>query len=435
MTSDVVVIGAGSIGISVALELARRGAAVTVLERGAGVAAGCSAGNAGIVGAAHVLPLPSGPAVREGLSSLTHAEAPFSIRPSPSVLPWLRQFVAASRPGRYATTAALLHQLATRSAQLHVALSERFDVGYVQTGFLEVYEHPDQLRAAGARAIHENPLARSVDGGPPPGLSADVIGGVLHPDTAHVDPVRFVTALAEELIRIGGRVRAGVEVLGVRTEGGRVTGVTTSVGDLTCASVVLATGAWSPELSRSMGVRLPVQGGKGYAIEYAGSAGIRQPVYSPTKRIVLTPLADRVRLTGMLELCGTDLSIDERRVATLRRQGEALAPRLAGLAAGQVWRGLRPCSPDGLPILGPVPGLGNAWLATGHGMWGLQLAPITGALLGGAIAGEPADALLAPLSVMRFGAASCDHSRFARSRTLVSRKASSRTSGSERSRP
>ena len=433
--SDVVVVGAGSVGTAVALDLVRRGAEVTVLERGPAVAAGCSAGNAGVVGAAHVLPLASAQSVREGLTSLVHDEAPFSIRPRPELVPWLARFVAAARPAAHARAAGLLRELASRSARMHAALGSELDVGYVREGFLSVYVEPEELRAA--RDQDGASGTQVVDAAGLPWLGRPVAGALLHPNDAHVDPVRFVHALAGEVTRLGGRVQTGVEVVGVRMRAGRVTGVSTTTGELACDALVLATGAWSPELSRALGVRLPVQGGKGYAIEYAGSAGFRQPVYFPSRRIVLTPLRDRVRLTGMLELCGTDLSVDARRVVALRRQGEELVPTLADLTTGGVWRGLRPCTPDGLPIVGGLPGTENGWLATGHGMWGLQLAPITGALLGAAITGSVADHnLLAPLSATRFSAfAPAQSGSAARSSTLASRLASNRVSGSARSIP
>jgi D-amino-acid dehydrogenase len=200
-----------------------------------------------------------------------------------------------------------------------------------------------------------------------------------------VDPPRWVAAVAAEAGRLGARVRTGVEVLGLGVQGGRVRALETTAGDVACAEVVVATGAWSPALGRALGARLPVQGGKGYFVEYEGGLELGRPTYFPERRLVLTPLGDRVRLTGMLELCGTDLRVDGARVAALRRQAAELVPALRERRVTGIWRGLRPCSPDGLPIVGRVDGLANASVATGHGMWGLQLAPVTAELLAGAL--------------------------------------------------
>jgi D-amino-acid dehydrogenase len=405
--SDVVVIGAGAVGACVALDLARRGATVTVLERGPAVGAGCSAGNAGVVGAGHVLPLASTQALREGLASLPRRHAPFALAPRPSLLPWLARFVAASTPRRHDAAAAVLRGLAVRSAALHEALGAQLDVGYVRRGFLTAYETEAGLEAgtreaAGSPAGSETLGAAALQAHAPP-LAGGLAGGIHFAGEAHLDPLAFVTAVAAEVERLGGSVRPGVEVLGVRSAGGRVSALSTTRGPLPCGAVVVAAGAWSPALSRGLGTRLPVQGGKGYCVEYAGELDLRRPVYFPQRRIVLTPLAGRVRLTGMLELCGTDLRVDEVRVATIRRQAQRFVPALERLPVTRVWRGLRPCSPDGLPIVGRVPGVANAWLATGHGMWGLQLAPVTGELVGGALAGDGEDAALGDLGVTRFG--------------------------------
>lgn len=401
--SDVVVIGGGAVGTSVALGLARRGAAVTLLERGPTVAAGCSAGNAGVVGAAQVVPLASPDALREGVASLLRRHAPFALKARPEIVPWLARFAAAARPARHAASAAVLRRLAVRSAELHEALGTSFDIGYVREGFLAAYEDRDQLAAASEAA----PLGELVDAATlhaqQPALANGLRGGILFPHEAHVDPGRLVGALAGELERLGGRVRLGVEVVGIHARGRRVGSLSTTDGDLACGAVVVATGAWSPQLARALGTRIPVQGGKGYSVEYDGASELRHPVYFPERRIVLTPLGDRVRLTGMLELCGTDLTVDQVRVETIRRQAVRFMPALARMRTTRLWRGLRPCTPDGLPIVGRVPRFDNAWLATGHGMWGLQLAPVTGELLAPAVAGEPEDELLAPLHPARFG--------------------------------
>ncbi len=400
------VVGAGAVGITLALDLARRGAKVTVLERGPVVGAGCSAGNAGVVGASQVTPLASMQALREGLASLPQRHAAFSLKARPRVVPWLARFAAAATPARHAAATAVLQRLAARSAALHAAMGRDLDVGYVRGGFLSVYEREASLSAASAQAARSPSAADVLDASTlrteVPELAHGPIGGVRFLDDAHVDPPRFVSAVATEVERLGGSVRTGVEVLGVRRTGGRVTALVTTEGDVACGQLVIAAGAWTPWLSRGLGVRIPVLGGKGYFVEYDAPLALRQPVYFPERRMVVTPLADRVRLTGMFELCGTDLRVDNARVDAMRHQAALLVPRLADLRTTGVWRGLRPCTPDGLPIVGRVPRLSNAWLTTGHGMWGLQLALVTAELLGGALAGRPEHEALAPLALSRF---------------------------------
>lgn len=413
MGSDVVVIGAGAVGAAVAHELSHRGASVTIVDRGAAPAAGCSAGNAGVVGPSHVAPLAAPGAVREGLRDMTRRHAPFALHPRPSAVPWMVRFLLAARPARYRAGLSVLDGLARESANIHRDLGARLDTGYVERGFLAVYERAAAFAAAAAAA-----RAHGAAGGPRIGIleGADVLeacpqlaktpaGAVFSPDDAHCDPERFVGALVDDARRRGARMVTGTEVLGLRRDGARGVRLWTTDGDLSAGHVVVAAGVWSPALTAGLPVSVPIQGGKGYHVDYTTEQGdAAMPVYFPEHRVVATPLADRLRLTGMLELVGTDLRVDAVRVDAIERHGARLMRGLRDRAWLRIWRGLRPCTPDGLPIVGPIPGMPNATLATGHGMWGLQLAPVTGRLVAASIEGTATDERIAPLRPDRFRA-------------------------------
>ena len=147
---------------------------------------------------------------------------------------------------------------------------------------------------------------------------------------------------------------------------------------------MVAAGAWSGRLARTAGVRLPLQGGKGYAAEWdPAAAPVRMPLYLHDHRVVANPMADRTRMTGGLLLDGLDESFDARRVRAIARAAEEVLgvraePRLT-------WRGLRPCTPDGLPVIGESRGV---VFATGHGMLGVTLGPLTGRLVASIVAGR-----------------------------------------------
>ncbi len=391
--SDVVVVGGGVIGVATALELAGRGATVTVVERMAEVGAACSQGNAGIVGATHVTPLASRAAVRFGLRSMLDRAGAFSIAPRPSVLPWLARFLAATSPARERAAAATLGSLAMRSLAMHRELGERLDTGFAQRGFLSVYGSHESFDAA-REQISPAVCVEVLDGeavrSACPQIAATPAGALFTPGDAHCDPQRFVTALADEARRAGVTFRTGVEVHALRRGGGRrVASLATSAGELAVGELVLATGAWAPELIPG----LPVQGGKGYHVDLAPAAGdLEIPTWFLDRRVVVTPLADRLRLTGGLQIAGTDLRVDQRRVDAIDRQARELLTGLDRRPVLEVWRGLRPCSPDGLPIVGRSPSLDNVTLATGHGMWGLQLAPVTGRIVAELLSGtQPSD--------------------------------------------
>ena len=403
-TPDVAVVGAGAIGIATALELAQRGAAVTVLERGPRPASGSSFGNAGIVGPAHVLPLASGQAVRDGLRWMLRRDSPFSLTPRPAAIPWLARFLLAARASRYERSLALLQRLAAESAALHRALDQRFDTGVVERGFLEVYETERGFEAARA---HRLPDAEVLDGAATrelcPQLAATPAGGLFAPGEAHCDPAQLVTTLADAAVEAGVTLRMGVEVHGVRRRpGGEV--LWTSAGEIPAGTVVIAAGAWSPSLAAGLGLRLPFQGGKGYHVDFEpGDGDTPMPLWFAERRTVATPLPRGLRLTGMLQLAGTDLSIDHRRVDTILANGRRLLTGLADRRITSVWRGLRPCSPDGIPIVGRAPSAESVVVATGHGMWGLQLAPVTARLVTDLIVdGRGDEAVLDALTPARF---------------------------------
>ena len=401
---DVTVIGAGAVGVAVALEAARRGASVTILERGASVAAGCSAGNAGIVGSAHVLPLAEPAAVLEGMRMLTRRNGALALNPRPRTLSWLARFLWAARPSRYRAGAEALARLAGESAELHRSLGERCDTGFAQRGFLSVLA--DEKALAAARA-HAGATSTVLDGRAVrqlcPQLAIEPAGAVLDEAGAQCDPERFVTALAQAAGELGVRLRTGVDVLEIRRRGTRAASLWTTAGELPAGEVVLAAGAWSPALAAGLPITVPIQGGKGYHLEYDRVEGdVSLPLYFPQHRVVVTPLQDRLRVSGTMQFSGTDLRVHGGRVDVVAGHARTLLAGVVDRPVRRVWRGLRPCTPDGLPLIGRVPGVENVTLATGHGMWGLQLAPVTGRLVADLLAGEPDTARLRPMAPERF---------------------------------
>jgi D-amino-acid dehydrogenase len=357
---------------------------VTVLERRDRPGQACSLGNAGIVGPGHVEPLASLEALREGIGALPNRAGPLAIGVRPSTVSWVARFAAAALRNRDGRAAAALTRLGRESAALHAELGARLDTGWARRGFLSVYRH------AMPASAHGEVLDAAAVRAALPGLAGPVAGGVLEPEEAHCDPERFVAALAAEAIERGVEIRCATEVLGLRTTGGRVDRLLTSRGEVRAGTVVLAAGAWSPELVRGMRVRLPVQGGKGYHVELPAQAGDPElPVYLPEARVVLTPLDGRVRVAGTLEIAGTDERVSVSRLDGVLRAATEALPALAGREQLRVWRGLRPCTPDGVPAVGRAPGVDGLVLATGHGMWGLQLAPVTGRIVADLLAGAP----------------------------------------------
>jgi D-amino-acid dehydrogenase len=406
----VVVIGGGVVGLTVALELAERGASVTILERGSAPGAGCSPGSAGILGVSHVLPLAAPEAVQEGLRDLPRRHGGFALRPRVQTVPWLARFLLAAHRARDGEAARVLRALATESFTLHQELARRLDAGFTSKGFLAVYETRRAFEAAcahvgsaGAGAPREEILDPGAAHELCPQIAGPLAGAIYSPDDAHCDPARFVAAVATAAVQLGVEIRTDVEVLGLRRRGPHVNGLRTTAGNVPVEQVVVAAGAWSPAVAAELPVSVPVQGGKGYHVDLAPAAGDPVlPVRFPERRVVATPFGNRLRLTGMLQLAGTDMRIDLGRVDAINQHGSRALRGLDGRRVLAVWRGLRPCSPDGLPIVGAVPGAANVVLATGHGMWGLQLAPVTARLVADTLGGAALDGVAHALRPERF---------------------------------
>lgn len=406
MSADVVVVGGGAVGAAVTYELARKGAQVTLLERGPDLCAGCSYGNAGLICPSHSAPLPSPLALRQGLVWAFRRDSPLYLKPRPALVPWLARFLLACTESQARRGTELIRSLSVRSLELHAELAERLDTGFERRGVLNVYEteegfgHGQAEAEAGLRAeVLSTGDARELE----PTLAASLAGAVYYPEEAHCEPDRFVRALGQAAADLGARISTGVEVIGFRVSDGRVEGVETTAGEESVGQVVLAAGSWTKELARALGVFVPVEGGKGYHVELdPPPESPRLPIFMQESRVIATPLPGRVRVAGTLELAGLDMAVDRVRVAALVRAAERIVPSLAGRPVRGVWRGLRPCAPDGLPIVGRTERYENLLLATGHAMMGITLAPVTGRLVAELALGERPSVDPAPLSPDRF---------------------------------
>ena len=391
VTPDVLVVGGGAIGACAAYELARRGARVTVVERSTD-ASGCSYGNAGLICPSHAEALANPAAIRDGLRWIGRRDSPFRLHPRLALVPWLARFGAAARPSRSGAATRHLRALAERSLALHAELASVLPTSFARRGLLSVYERggaPGMLSAAEARELE-------------PALAPTIAGAVLHPDEAHCDPRAFVSSLLDGAAAHGAELRTGVEILRLRRTNGAISGLDTTDGLLRAGSVVLAAGTWTRELAGQVGVHVPLEPAKGYHLETDSAplqAGI--PIYMEEARVIATPLGGRLRLAGTLELAGLDLRVDHVRLGALLDAARRTLVLPERTRTVKVWRGLRPCAPDGLPIIGGVDGVENLVLATAHAMLGITLAPVTGALVADLLSGDaPPD--IAPFAPGRF---------------------------------
>ncbi len=411
---DVLVLGGGVIGVCSAYYLARAGRRVTLVDMGA-VGSACSYGNAGLIDPSHCMPLAAPGVISKALRWMFNADSPFYIRPrwDKDLFHWLWLFRQYCTLAHVDAAAPQLYRLGMASLDLYRELAglPGMDFALTQKGFLLLYATLGGLTQAAREAkllqrygVKVQMLDRPQVRGMLSCVSDQVCGGMFLPHDAHIIPDRFVRGLAQVLAaHMGVSVCPFTEVKALVPEAGRVRVVKTSMGDIKPNAVVLAGGSWSAELLRPLGVRLPLQPAKGYSVSIARPAHLPDfPLLLTEAKVCVTPMADRLRFAGTLELTGFDFSIRERRVAALLRAVKQYLVRVDTSERLETWAGLRPCTPDGVPIIGRAPGFENLIVATGHAMIGMRTGTGTGKLVAQMLTGEILFMDPAPFRLERF---------------------------------
>ena len=401
----IAIIGAGVIGLSTAWYCRRRGWEVTVIDRGADRRDGCSYGNAGMVVPSHFVPLAAPGMIRLGLKWFWNPESPFAIRPSLSwdLISWLWRFRGFCTPAHVQRTAPTLRDLHLRSRGLYEQLQTELPggVGFTPRGLVMLCHGPHGL----AEETHAAELAKKLGVaaellGPEelkrlePNVDLAVAGGVYYPLDCHLSPAAVMANLQHDLERTGGRFLWERDVTGFIRDGRRVRAVQTQQGDVEADEFVLCAGAWSPLVVRDLGLRLPIQAGKGYSLTREEPRQLPNLCGILTEaRVAMTPIGKTLRFGGTMEIAGLDERISPRRIQgiikSVCRYMPGFTPRdFAGI---EPWVGLRPCAPDGLPYLGRPRGWDNLVVNTGHAMMGVSLAPVSAALTADTLEGRAAD--------------------------------------------
>ena len=420
--AHVCVIGAGVIGLCTAYYCTQRGHTVTVVDRLPPRRNGCSFGNAGMIVPSHFVPLAAPGMVALGLKWMWNPESPFYIQPrlNPELLRWAYQVWRAATPEHVRRSAPLLRDLslASRAAFEAIAAQPGHDFGLVQRGLLMLCQTAHTLDEEAATATRARELglpaevldarqAAALD----PGVTMNIQGAVYFPKDCHLAPDRFMALLQTQLEAAGTRFVWDTEITGWRREGSRLravqtTGTNAAAAEIAADEFVLAGGSWSPGLGQQLGLRIPLQAGKGYSLTLRAPRELPQLCSILTEaRVAVTPMGGSLRVGGTMEISGLKETINPARVRGIIKSMVRYFPKFteADFADVQPWFGLRPCSPDGLPYLGRTTRHQNLTLATGHAMMGLSLGPVTGQLVAQILSGERPDFDLTLLSPDRLG--------------------------------
>lgn len=415
----VVVLGAGVVGATTAYWLARDGHDVTVIDRSESPGLETSFANGGQISVSHAAPWAAPDTPGHVLKWLGRADAPLLLRFrfDAAMWAWIFRFLGQCTPARARLNTERTLRIALYSRTVLDALNEEEPIDYDRRrdGILHFYrdsktfEHAakvaEQLNALGLRQRVLS--ARDVVTLEPTlaGQSARLAGGTFSPDDESGDAYAFTVAISRRAAELGADFRLDTTVQSLATDGRSVTGVVTDQGTITADRVVVSLGAYSPLLLKPLGLPLPIYPAKGYSVTLPLSAPEKAPHVSLTddeRKHVYSRLGDSLRIAGTAELAGYDTSVNEARARSILASALEIFPGCGDPAQATLWAGLRPKTPDSVPVIGRTP-YRNLLMNTGHGTLGWTMAAGSGKLIADLIAGRTPAIRLDGLEIKRFG--------------------------------
>jgi len=411
--SDVLVIGGGAVGVCTAYYLAKAGCQVTLIEKGE-ICSGCSYGNACMIVPSHAMPIPAPGVIKKSVKWLFKEDSPLLIRfrLDWQLFSWLWRFAVFCRDEPMRKSIPVLRDLGRASLILFKELeaTEGISFDFKQQGLMYVYSTEEGFEEgkeeAALLAQYDLPprvLTGSQAQELEPALRDTVVGALYFPEDAHGNSFHFVKGMAEVIKKLGVSVKTNTEVVGWLMNGNRPIGVKTGEGDFYGRDIVLATGSWTPQLTRPIGLSVPVQPGKGYSLTMDRPPVCPEiPLIHFERKIGVTPIGNRLRFAGTMEFAGFDLSLNRIRAEAIQRGAMEVLPTISNPGNVEHWCGLRPCTPDGLPIIDRLPNHPNIYLCTGHAMLGYTQSPISGKLISEMITGQSLSTSVEALTVRRF---------------------------------
>ncbi len=389
-----IIIGGGIVGLFSAYFLQKEGIEVTLIDR-TDLKDNCSTGNAGMIVPSHIIPLAAPGMISKGIGWMFSSKSPFYIHPrlDYKLAQWCLLFFKAANEKQVKRAIPFLKNLSLLSKALYsefkvehpdaaIALVEKGLMMAYQTESVEKEEiefaHLARKYGLEAEILNQADI-KKVE----PNLDLKVRGAVLFPGDAHLDPGALYGFLKNYLEAKGVKFHYNTQVLGFEKRGSKVEAVLTDQGKFEAEKVLLCGGSWSGELGKMLGFSLPMMGGKGYSFIQENRPEIKQATILTEMKVAVSPYGNQVRFGGTMEIAGTNQSINLNRVKGIFESINRYYPDFESKfpQENQIWKGLRPCSPDGLPYIGFAPGTTNVLVGSGHGMMGISLAPATGKIL------------------------------------------------------
>lgn len=383
------VCGAGVIGVTTAYYLARAGHEVSVVERRDGPAEETSFANGGQISPSHADPWAAPENLKRWLAGISRKDAAlvYNLRLDPPLWEWTLRFLANCTTRAQARNTERMLRVALYGAAKLYELRDELDLDYGRRGAGILHVYTDQRAFDAARRQADRvcdlgcprlPVDRDTCLGLEPALAGagGLVGGFHCPEDETGDAHAFTLALAARCEAMGVRFYPDVSIAALTRRDRQIIDVRTTQGPFRADAFVLALGAYSPLVAKTADLNLPVQPAKGYSVTLPVRDAARAPalgIIDDARKHVYSRLADAVRVAGMAEIGGYDTYVDRNRVRLLRDAAPALFPGGLDIEAGDGWVGLRPQTPDSVPIIGRT-GLDNLYVNTGHGTLGWTMA-------------------------------------------------------------
>ena len=409
---DVLIIGAGATGLATALALSDAGRQVRILDAGR-IGGATSHGNCGTITPSHAPPLAAPGVLSRALRWMLSPQAPLYIPPrlDPALWRWLFHFAARcnARDWQHSARgrAALLNDSRQRLADW--VRRHSLDCEFAEKGLDYVFREPRNFEwhAAECEALQALGIATEVIDGDDylrqePAFNDGIVGAIRFPGDASLRPDRYTAELGRVLRGRGVVIEEQCPLLSFEPRAQDVR-VRTGNGERHARELVLATGAWSPRLAAQIGVRVPIQAGKGYSITASRPAQVpRRPVVLKDRSVFVIAWDGRMRLGGTMEFSGHNRRLNATRLRALEDAARQYLRQPLGERVHERWYGWRPMTWDDMPVLGRSPKHANVWLAAGHGMLGISMSSGSGQLMADLITGRAPAIDPAPYRAERF---------------------------------
>ncbi|WP_372755778.1 NAD(P)/FAD-dependent oxidoreductase [Mariniflexile sp.] len=393
MNKNIIVIGGGIIGLCTAYYLQKEGHQVTIVDK-SNFTSGASYVNAGYITPSHFMPLAAPGIINKGIKWMFNSSSPFYVKPRLNIefLKWTWDFKKSATALKVEKAIKPIKDINLFSRDLYEEMkaANDFNFHYERKGLLMCYktdEVGEEEWKIGQRGIEEglkveNLSAKDVENlEPKAGLN--IKGAIYYHSDAHMTPNQFMSEMLIYLRSKGVRVFSNEKVIDIEISNKYISKVITDKQILTCDEVVLSAGSWSPLITKKIGLKIPIQAGKGYRINVNQSTNITIPAILCEAKVAVTPMDGFTRFAGTMEITGINNTINPKRVDAIAKAAKAYynSVNITKSEKEKSECGLRPCTPDGLPYIGKSSKCNNLTIATGHAMMGWSLGPATGKLV------------------------------------------------------